>query len=334
MEKKLSVIVPIYNSENYLKKCIQSILEQGYKDIEVILINDGSTDSSEKICYEFENKDPRVRLINKKNEGVSSTRNVGIEKAKGKYIAFVDSDDAIEDNMYVEMLRDIEENCMPIIGYKYIDENDKILDEKFPYDQEGIFNKNNFYIFFEKYALNSPVNKIFNLDIIKKNNIRFEEDLSLGEDLIFVLEYIKYIDKFKVINKTYYRYLVSNNTSLSKKYRPDLLKIQTRIIEKLYEALEQDQNVFECYKNDFYTRSLDFIMQVINNTMSEQNNISLKEKFNYNDKIIKSDRFKELVNLCNLSQINVFTKIGFKIGSYKFIYYSNKFIDLIKRRKK
>ena len=101
----ISVIVPIYNVEKYLIKCIESIINQTYKDLEIILVDDGSTDSSGKICDEFATKDNRIKVIHKKNGGLSSARNIGLDICKGNYISFIDSDDYIELDMYEKMIK-------------------------------------------------------------------------------------------------------------------------------------------------------------------------------------------------------------------------------------
>ena len=103
MKDKISVIVPIYNMENYLKRCVESILNQTYTNLEIILVDDGSTDSSLEICRYFENKDKRVRVYTKENSGLSASRNFGVERATGVYIGFVDSDDYIEAEMYEKL---------------------------------------------------------------------------------------------------------------------------------------------------------------------------------------------------------------------------------------
>lgn len=125
---KVSIIVPIYNVEIYLRKCIDSILLQTYKNLDVILVNDGSPDNSHKICDEYAQKDDRVIVIHESNVGVSSARNTGLDIASGKYIVFVDLDDYITKDMYELMVYEIEkiEAKMMIYGYDYITENGKV----------------------------------------------------------------------------------------------------------------------------------------------------------------------------------------------------------------
>ena len=124
----ISIIVPIYNMELYLSKCIESIIKQSYDNIEILLVNDGSSDKSIEICKKYEKNDSRVRVINQKNCGVSSARNKGIDCSFGKYITFVDPDDYIEENMIERMYNVIEEKKADVVicGNKNIDENGKI----------------------------------------------------------------------------------------------------------------------------------------------------------------------------------------------------------------
>lgn len=334
MNEKLSIIVPVYNSEKYLETCISSILNQNYKNIELILIDDGSTDKSKQICMKFKKLDSRIKFISTENRGVSSARNLGIENATGKYVAFVDSDDSVEENIYIEMLKSIEKRCMPIIGYKYVDEEGNFLSEKKAYDEEGIFEKKDFFIFCENFIMNFLFNKLFYLDIIIDNNIKFDESLSLGEDLIFVLEYTKYIDFIEIMNKPLYKYSVSGENSLSRKYRDDFLEIRIKVLKFIYKIFFENEIADMKYRKRFFTMVLDSILRSMNDLMNPKNKMKMKEKFIKNNQILKSKQFKELLYLSDLSIINIFTKIGFKLNSYEFVYYSNKLIKALKRRKK
>lgn len=127
MNDLISIVVPVYNVENYLDRCVKSIIAQVYTNIEIILVDDGSSDNSGKICEKWKEKDKRIIVIHKKNGGLSSARNAGIEIAKGKYIAFVDSDDYISKNMYSELYRVLKQNNsdIAICGRKYVWDNGK-----------------------------------------------------------------------------------------------------------------------------------------------------------------------------------------------------------------
>lgn len=200
----ISVIVPIYNVEKYLSKCIESIIDQTYKDLEIILVDDGSTDSSGKICDEFASKDNRIKVIHKKNSGVSSARNQGLDKANGNYIAFVDSDDYIEKNMYEKMINIMNKYDVDIVSCNYNHVNGKI-EPFFSLDEdEYIDNKTDL------------IEKIFqykNYDMILFNklykryvwsNIRFPVGINLAEDLMMLYPTINLANKFYCMKEALY----------------------------------------------------------------------------------------------------------------------------------
>lgn len=142
----ISVIIPVYNTQNYLKKCVESFLNQTYKNIEIILVDDGSTDKSPTICDEFEKKDKRVRVIHKINGGLSDARNVGISKSNGEYISFFDSDDYVDED-YISYLYSLVKKYnteMAVCGYKVINENGKVL-SKIDGFEESAISKKEFY---------------------------------------------------------------------------------------------------------------------------------------------------------------------------------------------
>lgn len=130
----ISVIIPIYNVEEYLEKCVNSVLNQTYSDLEIILVDDGSTDNSGKICDELKNKDNRIIVIHQENQGLSAARNAGIAKALGEYIAFVDSDDYIMEDMYETLYKNLEKTDadISICKYQYVKKQQKI-DFRFGY---------------------------------------------------------------------------------------------------------------------------------------------------------------------------------------------------------
>lgn len=259
MEKEkylVSIIVPVYNVERYIERCIESILAQTYKNIELILINDGSDDNSLQICNVFSNRDKRIRVIDKENTGVSSTRNIGIELARGKYLCFIDSDDYIENN-YVEMLvGNIHENAVTFCGY-FVDtykENGNISSIPKIYRKEnGNEISNNLVYVFHQGFLSVIWNKIYDVSRLRENNIKFDEKLSLGEDLLFNLGYLKTgIEKIQSVDNSLYHYIKRGTESLDNKYRSDFLEIQERIFSELiitmelYNVSDKEKNILKC----------------------------------------------------------------------------------------
>ena len=211
MEPKISVIVPIYNSEKYLKKCIDSILNQTLEDIEVILINDGSKDNSHSICLEYQEKfQEKIKYINNNNMGCSATRNLGIKEARAKYITFVDSDDYIEKDMYKDMYDLIikEESDIVITGIRYI-KNGETIKQKLP---KLSINRNN--IFDEKNLIVHVCNKIFKKDVILDNNIYFIENSHHEEDMVFSFIYCLNVKKVSILNKLNYNYILHDTNSV------------------------------------------------------------------------------------------------------------------------
>lgn len=217
MIPKISIIVPIYNAERYLSKCIDHILSQTLSNFEVLLINDGSTDNSAQICENYANKDSRIKIIQKINGGVSSARNVGLRKSNGEWICFVDSDDCIEPN-YLESFGIIDDSVIDLYaqGYRIID-TDKTDIIKKPCDV-GMFNPEEaFEILESSDILNSPVFKLYKRSIIEKFNISFDENISYGEDHIFSLDYFAHVNKTIIRPYCGYIYIRQHN-SLTKKH--------------------------------------------------------------------------------------------------------------------
>lgn len=191
---KISIVVAVYNAEKYLKKCIESLLNQTYDNFEIILVNDSSTDNSLEICNQYSNLHSNVfTFSNERNVGVSATRNRGIDISSGEYICFVDSDDYVEPN-YVEKLITCYKkyNTVPICGFVYHDEVNN-RDPVHYYWSGG----DELVSLGEAFRLNSELyltalwNKLFDNNLVKSNNIRFDENLSMGEDLRFSVEYFQ-----------------------------------------------------------------------------------------------------------------------------------------------
>lgn len=200
MEKLLSVIVPVYNVEGYIGECINSILEQSYRNLEIIIINDGSTDASLEICKSFALKDNRIRLISQENQGVVTTRRFGAELANGQYIAFVDGDDYLEPEMYSYMMRYMENVDLVVSGYFHHFSEVRI--EKRYDDFEGAYTtKEQMQYVWKRMVYNmdeaeisdltpSLWSKIFKTDLVRKIMEQMNPDIFYGEDAVFLYQYL------------------------------------------------------------------------------------------------------------------------------------------------
>ena len=209
----ISIIIPVYNVEKYLAKCIDSILNQTFTDWELILIDDGSIDQSGKICDEYTDKDNRIKVIHKKNEGVSKARNTGIILAKGEYLCFVDSDDWIAPT-YLQDFKVQEQQCDFYFSGALYDTYNKVYSYKKYKDK---FCNNKYEIrdeFFDQDLLSNgyPWGKLFKTQIIKKNGLKFNEQLTINEDHLFIFCYFSLVNTLYITNTAGYHYTVFDNS--------------------------------------------------------------------------------------------------------------------------
>ena len=183
----ISVIVPVYNSRDTLARCVKSLQAQTLADLEIILVDDGSSDGSGMLCNGFSREDARIRVIHKANGGVSSARNAGIEAAKGRYLMFMDSDDYAEPEMAEAMLSGIGEDDIAICGFHHHYQGRDVV--RIP-DVPGQSGEENFLALYGQGFLNMPWNKLYKRELAG----RFDESLSLGEDLLFQLLQLFFLD--------------------------------------------------------------------------------------------------------------------------------------------
>ncbi len=297
----ISIIIPVYNSVDKLSDAIESVLAQTYNDWELIIIDDGSNDGSASVCDEYEKKDSRIKVIHIENSGVSFARNLGIKLSRGIFLEFMDSDDYISNNALETSIGKIDDNDLLIFSFEYliadircsIDTNYMVLNS---WDEL----KKKFVYLDSKILINSPCNKIYKKDIIAKNNILFPTDLSLGEDLVFNLLYLKSCNKIKIISDLLYHYLDENKNSLSRKKREDFLEIQKKL--KIY--------VDDCFQNDLEIEShtsLKFASQVIKSLkyLLRNKGKSFEEKYKIVSHWVKDVTFCKSVKLIGFDSLNV-----------------------------
>lgn len=218
----VSVIIPVYQAEEYLSHCVESVVNQTYRKLEIILIDDGSTDNSLECCYEWKEKDERIRVLHHDNAGVAATRNRGLDCATGKYIYFLDSDDWIESNTLYDMVTILEKHDadIAVCGFIYVNEKDK---RKVNIENHGLVSKQKFdsEYFWQLYENNILFNigtKLYRRNIIVGDKLRFETEVSVYEDIRFCLEYINSCNKFYVCNEAYYYYNQRNGQSVTHTY--------------------------------------------------------------------------------------------------------------------
>ena len=235
-EELISIIIPVYNSEKYIDNCLKSIINQDYKNIEIIIIDDGSKDDSFSICKENSLKDKRIKVFHQENSGVSAARNFGLNKVKGKYIFFADSDDFLEQNCISTLYKNLKADnsdyiCGSYILEKTLHRSKKVCFQKKSYTKNDLTDNLPDVM---QHIQNAPWGKLFRSDIIKNNDIRFPDDIPYGEDTCFQIEYFNYVNRVTIIPDIIYHYNFTNENAATKKFYPDIYLYFDRIV-KLYE---------------------------------------------------------------------------------------------------
>lgn len=235
----ISVIVPVYNAEKYLDRCIQSILGQTYKDLELLLIDDGSTDSSGIICDKYAQQDTRIRVFHKENGGASTARNLGLDEAKGEWVAFVDSDDWIEAEMYEEMLAAAQYHSVDAVycdmvmeeseGLRLLQYNNQYSDHLLM--RECLAPITVVYL--------SMCNKLISRRVIEKRHIRAVVGANMWEDVELAVRVRYYMQTSYVINKGYYHYDVSNASSTT----------HDRLMSRIEGQVQRVQQIEQFFRN-------------------------------------------------------------------------------------
>lgn len=241
----VSIIVPVYNSEQFLQRCVESILGQSITNIELILVNDGSSDKSGILCDYYAKKDPRVKVIHQRNSGVSSARNKGLDVARGKYISFVDSDDEITLQFIQRGIKLIGEAELYLCGIEMLmpnKEND-FSKEIYCIDKSNLMLAKEYmeqaWKTVPALCFCSPWCKIYKKKVIERYGLRFDERLSYGEDTLFNLEYIERINHVFVDSEVCYRYYRENPESLYSRYRPEVYEVHSYVYKKWIDVVEK-----------------------------------------------------------------------------------------------
>lgn len=219
----ISVIIPVHNAESFLERCINSILTNTYKDLEVILIENGSTDSSRDLCYRLEKENSNVKVIVSEVKGVSNARNLGLEAATGDYIAFVDADDYVSPYYFETLQRISDKNDADIVVCDYSKGTESSVTFARPNNTEKLIDKD--YYFRNHYVketlqFTAPWSKLFKKRIV--DSVRFDTELSMCEDRTFVTQCVCRAEKIYYVQEKMYYYFLGNDNSICKKTDQDL----------------------------------------------------------------------------------------------------------------
>jgi glycosyltransferase involved in cell wall biosynthesis len=259
LDEQVSVVIPIYNAADYLEACLNAVCAQSHSKVEIILVNDGSTDGTQAIIDRYSRYDARVKAIETENHGVSEARNTGIENAGGKYITFIDADDIPNMDLiekYVEAKNGFgNEAALVLTGMNWYNARNKgkkyenhILAEADGYEmgKRYLLGKNKTHYLVWLMLFNFVTNKMYDLEAIKRNGIRFRRDIKNGEDLTFNLDYMKKVPGgYGVINEPLYRYIRRTEASLSLSYYEGCIEHTRAIYQDLYDFVSAQEGCTE-----------------------------------------------------------------------------------------
>lgn len=344
MNKKISVIVTIYNTpEKYLKKCIESIINQTLEEIEIILINDGSNDKTKRICEQYSLNDTRIKLINQFNMGESVARNVGIENSTTQNITFVDSDDWIEPNMCLEIVNYIDEikaNYDIIFFNCFVNYSKKCIKNKF-YPKEGLLNSEdieeiqlqNIEKGITKYYppesnISVPWAKVYNKEFIKKNNLKFIPNIIRMPDAIFNMEAFEKAKKIYNLNKYLYHYQ-KNEFSICQKYSEDTIKYYETYIDFVEKYIKK-YNKNEKFKDTLNLKIVTSIDKYMYNYFfHKDNNKKAKEIEEEFKKVLNKKLYQSAMKNVKIQYLSIYQKIVLKNAKRRRI----KILKILKKLK-
>lgn len=349
---EISIIIPVFNVEKYLAQCIDSVVNQTFRNLEVILVDDGSSDNSPYICEEYAKRDSRIKVIHQENKGASIARNVGIKESTGKFLMFLDSDDWLDLNTCVVTYDTAIKNSADVVLWPYI----RAFDGK--YRKKNIFNES--IIIFDELKVKSilqrrmvgllsdelamPENadalvpvcmKLYKTDIVKHNMIEFVDIKKIGtsEDAIFNLQVFEYVRKAVYINRHFYYYRRDNQSSVTTQNKPQLYE-QWNYLFDLIERYIQEKRLGLDYIKSLNNRiALSIIGLGFNELNSEG---SHSNKIKRIKRIIGSDRYKKAYKMLETKYFPIHWKVFFtfaKMNSASLIYIILVLMKKVRRRK-
>ena len=305
----LSIIVPIYNANNWLKECIRSIRPTTRILLEIILVDDGSTDNSSRLCDELAEEDHRIKILHKQNGGVSSARNSGLNLASGKYVMFLDADDTMIEfgwNAIEECL--VSANCdLYVFSYNIYSINKKStpvdLCKHIKSDDLESFDK----ILLTTPLLNTCWAKLYRLDTIKKNNIYFDTEIKIGEDLIFLLNYRRHINSLKILNVRVMNYIENHLSAMNTfEWGKRLNGMQQTLRSRKKFILESGRDTYlaDMYKHYFCVITSIFLDYCYQCKLKNQKEILT---------FINSEAVREIIRNTRVNKLNSFKRFEYEL---------------------
>ena len=278
----ISVVIPVYNVENYLRECLDSILKQTIGNLEIIIVNDGSTDTSYQICQEYARMDKRIILLNGENKGVSHARNAALDVATGDYILFVDADDCLTDTSLKTIANVCEKSELLICGFQRIDEKGRAIDYVNRFPQKSINREEALRLIFEltpQMGYQGYLwNKLFLNCIIQKYHIRFDESIRYNEDRLFITEYLLHVNNVYIIPEITYEYRIRTDSAMGAvnkaEHYTSAVLTELDAFEKIFKLLgDIDSQSYEYALKGAFYRSYYLLPKIPLNQKEDRNRV-------------------------------------------------------------
>lgn len=325
----VSIIIPIYNVEQYLDRCIKSVINQTYKNIEIILVDDGSTDKCPEICDQYAQKDNRIVVIHKENGGLSSARNAGMKVLKGEYMLFVDSDDWIKENTVEELLQIAIEHDVDFVRFTPVTANHPQKEDGTPVDfgtedfmENGIYDREKIRkdifprLFVTSQLTMGPIvaawRSLYKSKFLLDNNLYFYEDIKYSEDAIFSARVVYNCEKFYYLKGGYYYNYFYNSNSITKSFKKDRWDVCKKLSIRFKEDFEHKKDYD--FTNQIY---LEDIYNVLNALGQRKCLNSLSDRYKYIKNIFDDEFTKKGMKHINLVESNLKMNIMLKLIKYR-----------------
>lgn len=320
---KVTVVIPVYNTKEYLEKCVSSIIEQTYQNIEVLLVDDGSTDGSSDLCDVLAEKDKRVRVIHKINGGAATARNLGIDEAEGKYIMFVDSDDWLDTDAVKTLVEHADKNDLDVIRFNYVREFEgKQLVKRNTFLEERVYSGDECLKVCRQIlgltgnelahpeSMNFLASSGFNMyrkSILQNTGARFIPIQEIGSfvDGLFNFSVFMNVRRFEFIDKPYYHYRKTNENAATAGYRKNYVPRQLVLFEKIKNIIGNDNQDF--FQEAFNNRMVFSTMEISFNAL--RNRASFTEKYKEIKSVLKHPEFREAYKKFDLKYLGLKWKV-------------------------
>ena len=350
MNSKVTIVIPVYNTKQYLVKCVESITNQTYKNLEILLVDDGSTDGSAEVCDKLAKTDARIKVIHKENGGAGTARNLGIDIASGKYIMFLDSDDWLDIYAIENVVQHAEENDIDVVRFGYVrDFGNKQLIKKNTFLENKIYQEDECLTIRRRILglveeeLSHPENmnylascgfNLYKKELLRKSGVRFISIKEVGSFVDGLFNFCVFADvrKFEFIDKPYYHYRKTNETAATAKYRSNYVERQIHLFELLKSEIDKREQ-WDIFEEAYNNRVVLSTMEMAFNTM--RNRKSFKERYQEIDSILKHQQFRIAYNNFSLKHMGVKWKIYYFFIKHSMtfpVYFMTKIIVQLKNR--